>query len=422
MTEDSGGTGLDPEALEKILDITRSLAAPFDLPAMLARVIDAGREVLAADRGTVFLYDSAADELYVKSATGLESARFPADRGIAGECARTKRVVNVADAYADPRFNPEIDRKTGYRTRCLLTVPLVGFDDSLVGVLQLLNKVDGVFTDADARIATALGAQCAVALQRARMLEERVAREKMERELAIARDVQMRALPQEMPQVPGYDIAGFSRPANETGGDTYDVVPLASDRLCLLLGDATGHGIGPALCATQMRGMLRMAMRLDADLDATFKQINEQLCSDMLDNRFVTAFLGILDTRRHEVAYHSGGQGPLLHFHASDGRLEWLGTTTPPLGLFTGLPLGPQGRLHLEPGDVLALLTDGIYERADGEDRCFGEERVGALVREHSRESASRLVEIVLEGAEQFAGGVAQQDDVTLLVLKRLPG
>ena len=131
---------LDREILERILAVTRQLARPLDLQTMLERVIDEGRAVLRADRGTVFLYDAETDELFSTVATGTDTLRIPADRGIVGECARTRRVINVPDCYADPRFNRDIDRKTGYRSRCLLTVPLVGYDDSLVGVLQVLNK------------------------------------------------------------------------------------------------------------------------------------------------------------------------------------------------------------------------------------------------------------------------------------------
>ena len=179
MVDKPGKTVLDREVLERILEVTRELARPLDLQTMLERVIDEGRTVLRADRGTVFLYDSDTDELFSTVATGTDTFRIPADRGIVGECARTRRVVNVPDCYADPRFNRDIDRKTGYKTRCLLTVPLVGYDDSLVGVLQVLNKSNGVFTGEDEHIATALGAQCAVALQRARMLEDLVTKEKM---------------------------------------------------------------------------------------------------------------------------------------------------------------------------------------------------------------------------------------------------
>jgi len=411
------GTG----ALERILEVTRRLATPFDLTTMLTQVIDAARAVLHADRGTVFLYDSRTKELYSTVATGVETLRFPASRGIAGECADTRKVINVPDCYADPRFNRETDRKTGYRTRCLLTVPLIGYDESLVGVMQVLNKKKGVFTREDQRIATALAAQCAVAIQRMQMLADLVEKEKMERELAVARDIQARVLPKAVPRLAGYDLAGWSRPADQTGGDIFDIIAMDGNRLMLLLGDATGHGIGPALSVTQVRAMLRIAIRLGADLDSAFRHINDQLVDDLPDNRFVTAFLGLLDTEHHRVLYHAGGQGPLLHFHAASGKCDWLGASTIPMGFVAGMPLPAPRSYELEPGDILALITDGIYEYEDSRSEPFGEERVGELVRRHQDEPMSRLLELIVQEVERFAGPAPQNDDMTLLLVRRLP-
>jgi len=421
MADKPGKTVLDREVLERILEVTRELARPLDLQTMLERVIDEGRTVLRAERGTVFLYDSDTDELFSTVATGTDTFRIPADRGIVGECARTRRVVNVPDCYADSRFNRDVDRETGYRTRCLLTVPLVGYDDSLVGVLQVLNKSDGVFTGEDEHIATALGAQCAVALQRARMLEDLVTKEKMERELAVARDIQMRVLPKEVPDLPGYDVAGWSRPADETGGDTYDIIGVAENRLILLLGDATGHGIGPALSVTQVRSMLRVCVRLGAGLDDAFRHINDQLSDDLASNRFVTAFLGVLDSSAHRVDYHAGGQGPLLHFHGAGGECEWLKASTVPMGLMAGLPLVQPPPLDIAPGDIVGLMTDGIYEYENPSEEQFGESRVEEIVRQYQGEPMSRLVERIVASVEEFAEGAPQNDDMTILLVRRLP-
>jgi phosphoserine phosphatase len=154
---------LRPQALAEILEVTRKLATPFDLVTLLTQVIDAARSVLRADRGTVYIYAPDTDELVVSVATELEAIRFPATQGIAGECAQTRQLINVPDCYADPRFNPSFDKETGYRTRCMLTLPLVDLDDALVGVLQILNKHDGVFTRDDERHAI-YRFLCAVAL------------------------------------------------------------------------------------------------------------------------------------------------------------------------------------------------------------------------------------------------------------------
>lgn len=412
---------LTTEAMWRILEVTRELARPLDFKTMLSHVIDAARAVLHADRGTVFLYDSRTNELYSSVATGVEALRFPAGRGIVGESAETRRVINVPDCYSDPRFNREADRRTGYHTRCLLTVPLIGYDNSLVGVMQVLNKLDGVFSEEDERIATALAAQCAVAIQRMQMLNELLENEKLKKELSVAREIQMRVIPNAVPSVAGYDIAGWCRPANEAGGDIFDVIAVDGNRLMLLLGDATGHGVGPALSVTQVRAMLRMAVRLGADLDEAFHQINDQLADDLPDNRFVTAYMGVLDTQNHRIIYHSGGQGPLMHFHAATGRFEWRNSSTVPMGLMQGLPReGPQSN-ELAPGDILALISDGIFEYENPRREPFGQERVAALMVQHQHEPMTRLLERVVKEVERFSELAPQNDDMTILLVRRLP-
>jgi len=422
MVERGDVPKLGAEALEEILEVTRELARPLDVETMLEKVIDAGRRVLDAERGSVFVYDAARDELVTKVATGTGELRLPADLGIVGECARTRRVINVPDCYADSRFNPEVDRQTGYRTRCLMAVPLVGHDDSLEGVLQVLNKKGGVFGAEDERIATVLGAQCAVALQRMRFMEDLVEKERMERELAVARKIQMRVLPRTMPEIPGYDVSGWCRPADETGGDIFDLIELPSGRLVLLLGDATGHGIGPALSVTQVRAMLRMCVRFDADLDDSFRHINDQLADDLASNRFVTAFLGMLDTASHRILYHSGGQAPILHFHAASGEAEWLASSTQPLGIMPGLPIGDARALDLAPGDIIALITDGIYEFEDPSQQQFGRDRLADVVRREQNGPMAGMIERIVETTESFARGVPQNDDMTILLVRRLSG
>jgi sigma-B regulation protein RsbU (phosphoserine phosphatase) len=421
MDSTQAGATIKTEGLERLLEVTRKLATPFDLTSMLGEVVDAGRALLNADRGAVFLYDPKTEELYTTVATGIGEIRFPATRGIVGECAQTRRVVNVPDCYADARFNREVDRQSGYRTRCLLAVPLIGYDDALVGVLQVLNKHDGVFAPEDEAIAGALAAQCAVALQRVSMIADIVLKKKMEHELSLARDVQMRVFPKEMPTIAGYDVAGWSRPADQTGGDVFDLITLDPTRLMVLLGDATGHGIAPALSVTQVRAMLRVGVRLGADLDAVFTHINDQLCQDLASNRFVTAFLGVLDSGGHALTYHSGGQGPLFHFHAATGEWESRGATTFPMGMMEVIRLAKAQVFELSPGDIVCLVSDGILEYPNTADEQFGDARLGELVRAGQGEPMARLIEIVLRAVEGFGAGVPQPDDMTMLMVRRMP-
>jgi sigma-B regulation protein RsbU (phosphoserine phosphatase) len=419
----SGGVSaarLGPEDLDELLEVTRKLAAPFELSEMLAVIVDAARKVLRADRGDVFLHDATSNELVLQVPAGHAPIRVPADRGIVGQCAQTRRLINVPDCSADPRFNSELDRQRGYRTRCMLSLPLISHEDQLIGVLQILNRHEGSFDLHDERVASALAAQCAVVLHRVQTTESRLRTDKLDREIAVAREIQMSALPKEMPQVPGYDGAGLFRPTGQTGGDLFDFVRLPDGHLLLLLGDATGHGIGPALSATQLRAMVRVGLRLGAGLDEIYRHVNNQLVDDLPADRFVTAFLGILDTDTHGVSFHAGGQGPLLHFRAAREAIEWHGPSTFPMGALTQTDLAQARRLALEPGDVLGLISDGIYEYENAAGEHFGEERVAAVIREHHDRPMQELVEILLGAAQEFGGTAPQADDVTIVLLRRL--
>jgi len=411
----------DTQALHQILEVTRKLAAPFDLDTMLEEVVDASREVLNADRGTVFLYDSAADELVVRVGTGLDSIRIPADKGIVGESAQTRKLINVPDCYADERFNRAIDKQTGYRSRCMLTIPLVGYEDSLVGVLQILNKNNGVFDEQDEFVAQALAAQAAVVLHRAAITEQMIASERLDREITVARDVQMGTLPKSMPRIDGYEFGGAFAPTDQTGGDLYDFVPLDDKRLFLLMGDATGHGIGPALSATQVRAMLRVAIRLNSSLDDAFVHINNQLCEDLPDDRFVTGFFGLLDSSSNQVKFHSGGQGPIMHFHARRNEYDWHEATTFPLGYMPQTNLGEAVVATMEPGDVLGLISDGIYEYENESGLQFGQQGVISIIDNNPEASAQDLVDMIMQGARDHGGLAPQADDITIVLARRLP-
>ena len=409
----------EARALRSVLEVTRKLSAPFDLDTMLTEVVDAAREVLDAERGTVFLYDESSNELVVRVATKLGSIRIPADKGIVGESAMSRKLINVADCYADERFNRAIDKETGYRSRCMLTIPLIGFEDTLVGVLQILNKNSGVFDEQDEFIATALAAQAAVVLHRAKLIESMIATERLDREITVARDVQMGTLPKEMPKINGYGFAGAFSPTDQTGGDLYDFVPLSDERLFLLMGDATGHGIGPALSATQVRAMLRIALRLGSDLDDVFVNINDQLVEDLPEDRFVTAFFGLLDAKSHTVRFHSAGQGPVMHYHAAECRYDWHEPSTFPLGYMAQKEPGPGASVSLEPGDILGLISDGIYEYENEVGLQFGQDGVRSVIDAMPGGKAQELVPAIMHAARMHGGSAHQADDITIVLVRR---
>lgn len=418
MNERPSQRGLSAQDLQKVLDVTRALAAPFDLLAMLGEVTAAARQVLQAERASVWLYEASSEELVLKVAADVQDVRIPLGTGLVGACARERRAINVPDCYADPRFDRSVDRRTGFRTRCALTLPLVDHTGGLVGAMQVLNRVDGVFDASDEALAAALAAQCAVALQRVRMMDALLEGERLKQELELARSVQMSTLPATMPQLPGYDAFGLSRPAAETGGDTFDLAEREGG-LLIVLADATGHGIAPALSVTQMHAMLRMALRLGTDLESACLHLNNLLAETMADDRFITAFIGLLDPASHTVRYLSPGQGPIVHFHAATGACTVHRPTGFPLAAMPLARPRPPLMLRLEPGDMLVLLSDGIYEYSNPRGEQFGEERVMEVVAAHRRSRMEPLAAALLAALQAFAAGAPQEDDITVVLVKR---
>ncbi len=411
---------LSQDALARILDVTQKLAMPYDLMHLLAEVVEAGESVLSADKASLWLYDSARDDLTMELPEFKPAPRLEAGEGLVGECLARREIINVSDAYADPRFNRTVDQATGYRTRSVLNVPLLGWEMQPVGVLQLANKLTGSFDETDELLASALGAQCAVALQRAQLTEALLLKERLDEEVNLAREIQMSTLPDVMPGVEGYDLHGQFVPTGHAGGDLFDLVFLDGE-LFILMGDATGHGFGPALSATQMQAMLRVAFRCGAGLDDAYRHVNNQLAEDLPDDRFVTAFMGFLDPLEHTIRYHSGGQGPILHFRAASERCEWHRPTTFPVGILDLEEAGRAGELRMEPGDILVLLSDGVYEYRSRQGVQFGEERVARLLSYYHRLPMAELAKQILAATYEHGEGVDQEDDMTLVLVRRLP-
>jgi serine phosphatase RsbU (regulator of sigma subunit) len=251
---------------------------------------------------------------------------------------------------------------------------------------------------------------------------------KLEGDLEVARMIQQRTFPTELPNLAGFDVCGWSRPADETGGDSYDVIGLTADdtltdgdadRLVLLLADATGHGVGPALSVTQLRAMVRMAVRGgDTDFAESVRQMNEQLYADLPQNRFITAWIAVLEADGSLTSY-SGGQAPLLLYRASSQSVEVLNSDAPPMGLLPPMPVVLKPPLALEPGDIYVVLSDGFYEAADDTGEEFEKERVIEIVERTAHLTSAEILAALRDGVNGFIGGAPLSDDRTAVIIKR---
>ncbi len=408
------------ESLVSILDIMHRLAAPEAMPELLREIIEVGKVAIVAETGVLWLLEKSSGQLVKVVPASDQPDRLALAEGWAGKCASDRTISNINECRKDKLFLQHPVQMRNGETRSLLNVPILGQDRSLLGVMQWLGEKTRQFDEHDEWVGPALAAQAAVAIQHSYMTDELLASAILSKEVAVARDIQMSTLPNEMPVVPGYDLHGHFQPTDHTGGDLYDLVVL-DGRLFMLLGDATGHGFGPALSATQMQAMLRVSFRLGADLDQAYMHVNNQLSEDLPDDRFITAFMGFLDPVSHTVSYHSGGQGPIMHFRAADESCEWHQPTNFPMGIMDIDDQQKSAHLQLEPGDILALISDGVYEYNNSEGEEFGEDRVAEVFRKHHGLTMSGLTEQLIRAVKEFGGSAPQEDDITLVLVRREP-
>jgi len=411
--------------LETILAITRRLASEPRLDPLLEHIAEETCNLLDAERATLFLYDAAKQELYSRVVTESEikEIRIPSSSGIAGAVAQAggSFCLNIPDAYADPRFNRDVDRKTGWRTRNILAVPLLNLQSELVGVLEVMNKrgpgAPG-FTAEDCDLLSALSAQAGVALERARLLEEFLAKRRLENEMELARDIQMGLLPAEPPQLAGFDLAGWSEPSEYAGGDFFDFFPWGDRRVGLVLGDAVGHGVGPALLAAETRALvLALAMHEDRP-EQVLADAGRLLAEDVTDGRFVTLVLAAVSADEGTVCYASAGQGPLVVLRA-DGRSELLDATGLPLGILPEAPIACGTPIRLAAGDTLLVLSDGIFECDTADGGMLGMEPVLAAARHHREAPARALLDALARLTLEANPSGRFRDDRTAVIAKR---
>lgn len=241
----------------------------------------------------------------------------------------------------------------------------------------------------------------------------------MNHDLRLARTIQEGLLPKQSPDLPGYDIAGWSQPADETGGDYYDWQPLPDGRLALSLADVTGHGIAPALVTASCRAYSRASFPSGGELGSLMNRLNTLLAEDLPANRFVTFVVAILEPRTGRLELLSAGHGPILVYKASEGRLYDFPAQGIPFGITSSFDYGAALEIELSASDFVVLLTDGFFEWAGPGDEQFGLERLKATVQAAKDLPAQELIARLYSEARAFARGIPQQDDLTAVVIKR---
>ena len=411
--------------LNALLEVSRALGAEMHLDSLLPVIIHKTTEVMDAERSSLFIYDPESDELWSKVAEGMDekTIRFPAGVGIAGDVAKTLETANIPDAYDDPRFNPEFDKQSNFKTKSVLCMPMTTRKGELIGVIQVLNKTDGgTFQEGDEKLLEALCIQAGVAIVRARLTEAFLEKQRIEESLKLAADIQMGMLPSTFPAFPernDFDLFAGIIPAKEVGGDFYDFFLIDKKHLCFVIGDVSGKGIPAALFMALTKTQIKASSsRRRTPGDVLFRA-NNDLCHENESGMFCTLFYGIMNMETGEVTYANAGHNPpyIINKNSEPVQIESTG----------GIALGVMEEMEFESatftaskGDSIFLYTDGVNEAMNEADEEYSYERLEDYLKENSTGSITDMVNKNLESVKEFAGTAPQSDDITVLALRYL--
>ncbi len=420
-----------------LMDFTRAVTRITNLDELFAQIVSTAAEMTSSRRVSLMLPDKKQQFLMIAQCIGLDeeiarNVRVPIGEAVSGEAYRTGRPVTTLDDHESLA-----DRK-GYDFQSFVSMPMIYTPMSMVyqrvGVLNISNRYgDRRFEEWELEFIDLLGSFAGSAIDDIHSRETRESLLKVERDLQLAREIQRKTFPDKLPELSGFDLYAWSEPAEETAGDTYDVIGYRAARLgpnvlttgeaeraYLLLADATGHGIGPALSVTQVRAMLRMAVRMKPQLSRIARHLNEQLCADLPGGRFVTTWLGEVNTRDHTIISFSAGQAPILRYEAAADRWDVLPADTMPLGISMDLDIKIGDPIPMNPGDILAVISDGFFEAVGRDGVKFGIDRVLDLLSAHHLESARQIHVALCSALAEFTGDAPADDDRTAIIVKRL--
>jgi sigma-B regulation protein RsbU (phosphoserine phosphatase) len=391
--------------LENLYDVGLAVAGTLDLDRLSEEILLRAVSLLDARRGALYV---------------LEDGRYRLERTFGGDAGRwfpedDPDLAVFLSGYGEglPDLLPGVLH--------LMSVPIV-FENSLRGMLVVGDKESrrgvGPFLAGDRRTLGLFANQAAIALENARLHLRALEQERLEREMHLAAEIQRQILPKGAPQLPGYQLAGWNRPAREVGGDYYDMFPTRGGRMGLVVGDVSGKGIPAALMVSTLHSALRLLLDQTGIGPPLLEKLNRHILESSMPNKFITMFLAELDPETGALLYVNAGHNPGLLLR-SNGRVEELGSGGVPLGLLPGSRYQAR-EVTVDPGDLLCLYSDGITEAESPEEEEHGTERLCEVLRAHRDAPAIQgVLDAIRESVEGFTRGRPQGDDQTLLVVRR---
>jgi sigma-B regulation protein RsbU (phosphoserine phosphatase) len=403
------------QTLSVLNDISVELTSILDLDPLLERVGQLLRRLIDYQMFTVMLLDGKGEALITRYAWRFGSTHAPKRRiaissGLVGAAVREWRPINVPDVRKDQRYlemNPE--------TRSELIMPLF-YKGRVIGVLDLEHTRPGFFNEDHVRMLTTLTAQVAIAIENARLYQAvRRQEAQLEKDIAMAREVQLRLLPTTAPEQTNADLAVRFLPARTIGGDLYDFIEYGDSRTAIVLGDVSGKAAPAALFAALVSGIMRSAAAHRPDPAQMLATLNDALQERKLDSQYVTLLFALWnDENRTLQVANSGAVQPVL---CRQGQSSTVRAEGFPLGMFSDV-VYDQFHLAAEPGDAVVFISDGITDAENDQGEMYGDERLSSLLCAHRGLPAVDIADAILADVSRFQGGHDRFDDETIIVLR----
>jgi len=403
------------QTLEVLNEIAVELASILELGPLLERVGQLLRRLIDYQMFTIMLLDETGETLITRYAWRFGYAhaplrRIPVNSGLVGAAVREWRYVNVPDVQKDPRYLPMNEE-----TRSELVVPLF-YKGRIIGVLDLEHTRTHFFTEDHERVLTTLAAQVAIAIENARLYQAvRTQERQLERDIAMAREVQLRLLPSESPSHPHAEMAVRFLPARTIGGDLYDFVDYGPGRTAIVLGDVSGKAAPAALFAALVSGIMRAAAAQQPEPAAMLALLNDAMQERKLESQYVTMLFAVWnDESRTLTVANSGAVQPVFCRAGNSVTVKAEGF---PLGLFPDVTY-EELNVATQPGDAIVFVSDGILDAENEKEEMYGEDRLAGLLCANRDLPALEIADAILEDVARFQGAKDRFDDETIIVLR----
>ena len=404
-----------------ISEVSKALVLHLPLNELLEHILDLIGQHLVMDRGILMLKEGNPSQFIPRviriNNPRLKNQKILVSQSIINLAVNQNSSILTSDAQDDTRFKAEVSI-INLNIHSAMCVPLWN-NKEIIGVIYAdrIYKLEQ-FTEEDLRLMTLLANLAAIKIENAKLVEQGIEKEKMEKELSLASQIQRDFLPKENPKSKGFEIAGSNVPCYQVGGDYYDFIDIDPERIGITIADVSGKGVSASLLMASLRAALQSEVHSEYDIERMVKKLNDFVHRSSSTNKFITFFFSELNKKTSELKYINAGHNPplIMDLKGNVRRLESSGFC---LGMFPNIDYKME-KLNLNVGDTALLFTDGITESRSKDNEEFEEKRMIQLMKKHSKIGAEDLIEKINQELEEFTVGTEQSDDQTIVVIKRV--